>query len=93
MGLPIPPLSLEPVSLGFTYIMGGEPSPFSNIECDRVRSSLGAQPGRGDLAFGRALGRVLAHELHHVIDRTRRHTAAGYTRKSLTAADLVADRR
>jgi hypothetical protein len=93
MGLPIPPLSLEPVSLGYTYIIGGEPSPFSDIECDRIRSSLGAQPGRGDLLLGRALGRVLAHELHHVIDRTRRHTATSYMRQSLSVADLTAKRR
>jgi hypothetical protein len=91
--LPAPPLSPGSDSLGSTYILGGEPSSFSTIECDRIRSSLGAQPGRGDLAFGRALGRVLAHELHHVIDRTRRHNATGYKRKSLSAADLVAERR
>jgi hypothetical protein len=93
MGLPVPPLPLEAVTLGSTYILGGEPSPFSDIECDRIRSSLGAQPGRGDLLFGRALGRVLAHELHHVIDRTRRHTATSYMRQSLSVADLIAKRR
>jgi hypothetical protein len=93
IGLPVPPASTEPLTLGFTYILGGEPSPFSDIECDRIRSSLAAQPDRGDLAFGRALGRVLAHELHHVIDRTRRHTAKGYARESLSAAELVAERR
>ena len=90
------PLPLAPsgaLILGSTYILGGEPSPFSDIECDLIRSSLGAQPGPSDLAFGRALGRVLAHELRHVIDRTRRHTATGYTRQSLSRADLVADRR
>ena len=92
-GRPIPAVSLEPVALGYTYILGGEPSPFSDIECDRVRNSLGPQSGHDDLAFGRALGRVLAHELHHVIDRTRRHTAKGYTRQSLSAAELVAVRR
>lgn len=81
------------MTLGYTYILGGEPSPFSDIECDRVRSSLAARPGCGDLAFGRALGRVLAHELHHVIDRTRRHTTKGYTRESLSVAELVAERR
>jgi hypothetical protein len=36
---------------------------------------------------------VLAHELHHVIDRTRRHTATGYMRQSLSVADLTAKRR
>jgi hypothetical protein len=93
VGQPVPALSLEPVPLGYTYILGGEPSPFSDIECDRVRSSLGPQSGRDELAFGRALGRVLAHELHHAINRTRRHTATGYMHNSLSVADLVADRR
>jgi hypothetical protein len=92
MSLPVPPLSFESVVLGSTYILGGEPSSFSDIECDSVRSSVGAHAGRSDLEFGRALGRVLAHELHHVIDRTRRHTATGYERQSLSATDLVADR-
>ncbi len=88
---PVPPAPPGPLILGSTYILGGGPSPFSDIECDRIRSSLGAQP-RGGVAFGRALGRVLAHELHHVIERTRGHTATGYTRKSLSAADLIAER-
>jgi hypothetical protein len=93
VNMPVPPSAQESDSLGSTYILGGEPSPFSDIECDRIRSSLGAQPGPGELAFGRALGRVLAHELHHVIERTRQHTATGYRRKSLSVADLVAKRR
>ena len=93
MGLPVPPLSSLSLPLASTYILGGEPSPFSDIECDRIRSSLGARSGRGDLLFGRALGRVLAHELHHIIQRTRAHTAAGYTRQSLSPADLIAERR
>jgi hypothetical protein len=92
MGPQAPLLFSESGALGSTYILGGEPAPFTDIECDRIRSSLGSQPG-GDLAFGRALGRVLAHELHHIIGRTREHTATGYTRKSLSPADLVADRR
>lgn len=29
-----------------------------------------------DLVFGRALGRVLAHEHHHIIGRTRAHTTS-----------------
>ena len=90
MSLPVP--ASTPGPLGSTYILGGEPGPFSDIECDRIRSSVGAQRERGDLTFGRALGRVLAHELHHIIDGTRRHTPPGYMRKSLSAADLVADR-
>ncbi len=91
-----PPLPNEPVALAFTHVSDGQVIPFADVECDRVRSSLRsahAEPGNmGDLLFGRALGRVLAHELHHIIDRTRAHTHHGVTRKSLSPRDLIADR-
>ena len=70
-----PPLPNEPVALAFTHLSNGQVIPFTDVECDRVRSSLRsahAEPGNmGDVLFGRALGRVLAHELHHIIDQTR----------------------
>jgi hypothetical protein len=88
-----PPLPADPVALAYTHVSNGTVIPFADVECDRVRSSLTSTPGaRSDLLFGRALGRVLAHELHHIIDRTRSHTQQGITRKSLSARDLIADR-
>ena len=90
-----PPLS-EPAALAYSHISSGVVIPFAEVECDRVRASLAlAQtlPGaRGDLLLGRALGRVLAHELHHIIGQTRSHTQHGLGRKSLSARDLIADR-
>jgi hypothetical protein len=91
---PAPPLAAQNVPLAYTYFSAGEPMPFSDIECDRIRSSLRSAPGgRSDLVFGRALGRVLAHELHHILAKTRAHTQTGCTRKSLSTVDLIADRR
>ena len=91
-----PPLSSEPVALASTHLSNGQIIPFAGVECDHGRSSLRsahAQPGNiGDLLFGRALGRVLTHGLHHIIDRTRTHTHHGITRKSLSPRDLIADR-
>ncbi len=91
-----PPLPSEPVALASTHLSDGHIIPFADVECDRVRSSLQsahAEPGgMGDLLFWRALGRVLAHELHHIIDRTRDHTRQGITRKSLSPRDLIAGR-
>ena len=88
------PLPGEPVALAYTHISNGELIPFADVECDLVRRSLGSSTSgdRSDLLFGRALGRVLAHELHHIIDRTRTHTQHGISRKSLSARDLIADR-
>jgi hypothetical protein len=90
-----PPLSDEPVALGYTHLANGHVIPFADVECDRIRSSLAsAETGQNmhsDLQLGRAIGRVLAHELHHIIDRTRAHTEHGISRKSLSPRDLIAD--
>jgi hypothetical protein len=91
-----PPLPSEPVALGYSHVSGGDIIPFAAVDCDQVRSSLRSAhaefgPG-GDALLGRALGRVLAHELHHIIDRTRTHNQHGISRKSLSPRDLIADR-
>jgi hypothetical protein len=88
-----PPLPSEPVALGSTHLSNGSVIPFTEVECDHIRGSLFSAPGvRSDVVLGRAMGRVLAHELHHIINRTRAHTEHGISRKSLSARDLVADR-
>jgi hypothetical protein len=91
-----PALPNEPLPLAYAHISDGAVIPFADVECDRVRSLLRpahADSGTdGDLLLGRALGRVLAHELHHIISRTRAHTQHGISRKELSSRDLIADR-
>ena len=91
-----PPPLTEPMALAYAHVSNGSIIPFADVECDRVRSSLGMSqtaPGaRGDLLLGRALGRILAHELHHIIGQTRAHTQHGISKKSFSARDLIADR-
>lgn len=91
-----PPLPSEETPLGYSHISNGEILPFADVECDTIRSELrsghGAIGTGDDRMLGRALGRVLAHELHHIIDRTRTHERNGLFRKSLSPQDLVADR-
>ncbi|HLY15962.1 MAG TPA: hypothetical protein VKR61_02000 [Bryobacteraceae bacterium] len=82
--------------LGITYREDGRVIPFSEVECDRVRSTLGgarltANPEARELLFGRALGRVLAHELLHVVNHSGRHTKDGVTQKYLSAARLTGE--
>jgi hypothetical protein len=90
------PLPSESLALAYTHVSNGNVIPFADVECDRIRSSLAsARTGyssRNDLLFGRAMGRVLAHELHHIIGRTRTHTQHGVSRKCLSPHELVADR-
>ncbi len=41
--------------------------------------------------YGRALGRLLAHERYHVVGKTRDHTSAGVTRAAVSVSDLISD--
>jgi hypothetical protein len=44
---------------------------------------------KADLLFGRALGRVLAHELVHVLTGSEAHGREGVQRAALSGKDLI----
>jgi hypothetical protein len=83
--------------LGQTQVVDRDVLPFAAVRCDAVRKLIGRdlalQPSyeREDL-FGRALGRVLAHELYHILLRTTSHGRQGLARPAQSSADLLADR-
>jgi hypothetical protein len=94
---PAPFLYDERGPLGFTYSSDGSVLSFSEIECDKVRSSLrtamwGGDYGHSDELFGRALARVLAHELYHMLTGTQSHAETGVARRSLSGSELISDR-
>jgi hypothetical protein len=81
--------------LGWTHISDGSILPFSDVDCDGVRallqSDLLAIPAAArEAAFGRALARVLAHELYHIFADTTRHGSFGIGKEAYTARDLLA---
>jgi hypothetical protein len=85
----------EDKPLAWTHVVDGKVLPFSDVECDRVRASLQSANGMrqlSDLVLGRALARVLGHELFHVLARTSTHAGAGLAKRSLTALELTSDR-
>jgi hypothetical protein len=45
-----------------------------------------------NIVFGRALGRVVAHELYHILALTTEHAEAGVAKPSFSAQDLMSDR-
>jgi hypothetical protein len=80
--------------LALTYISDGEVLPFGEVRCDRIKTSLqrSRHPNNGrswDTLFGIALGRVMAHELYHMLSDECDHTRNGVTRGSLGADELV----
>ena len=84
-------------SLASTAVEDGVVLPFSRIDCAALTRTLSAMfahepPARRTYLYGRAMGRLLAHELYHVLAQTRDHAAAGIGKPCFTASDLVTDR-
>ena len=83
-------------ALGWTHVSDGQILPFTDISCDRVREF--AQSGlltfrmeNREEKYGRALGRVLAHELYHIFANTTRHGSVGVAKESYSVTDLLTD--
>jgi hypothetical protein len=87
----------QPGSLGWTHESDGVILPFGAVDCDRIRSFLqvdllGVPAAERDQVFGRAVGRVLAHELYHIFTRSRHHSPGGVGKAEFGARDLLAAR-
>ena len=100
---PMSPVAGAPVpddnqpSLASTAVEDGVVLPFSRIDCAALTRTLSAMfareaPARRTFLYGRAMGRLLAHEFYHVLAQTRDHAAAGIGKPCFTALDLVTDR-
>jgi hypothetical protein len=84
-------------SLATTSITDGQVMPFSSLNCTAltrsVSASLGQEAGaRRDFLYGRAMARVVAHELYHVLMRTTEHARGGVARSCFSTADLLTER-
>jgi hypothetical protein len=83
--------------LGWSYISDGEVLPFADVDCEAVGSYVLKEllylPAESrEKVFGRAVGRVLAHELYHVFARTVHHSAHGVDQPAFSVAELLSDR-
>jgi hypothetical protein len=92
---PVPYLIDERGPMAFTYSTGGAVQPFSEVACDRVtramRSAMsGGDFAKGDVLLGRALGRVLAHEVVHILTKSGQHGSAGVAKTALSGSELIA---
>lgn len=92
-------LGPEPTAspLASTSTSGGHVLPFSEVQCDEIRRYIGpaahfSQQQKRDAMLGRAVGRVLAHELYHVFAGTVQHGPDGVARSFHTRKELVADK-
>ncbi len=86
----------NPGALGWTHVSDGNILPFSDVDCDRIRTFvqkelLGVRSPDREESFGRALGRVVAHELYHIFANTARHGSCGVGKSAYTVQELLSD--
>jgi len=89
--------SVHPVksgALGWTHVSDGAILPFADVDCDGIRQFiqsrlLGIDAKERSEAYGRALGRVLAHELYHIFAKTMHHGANGVGKAEYSVHDLL----
>lgn len=81
-------------ALGWTHVSDGVILPFSDIDCDGIRRFLqvglmGISGKSREEAYGRAVGRVLAHELYHIFANTTHHGSNGVGKGIYSVTDLL----
>ncbi|HVO97419.1 MAG TPA: hypothetical protein VMT15_05100 [Bryobacteraceae bacterium] len=94
---PVPYLMDERGYYAFTHVSDGGVLPFSEVECDKIGNSIRplmskSQWRQRDTVLGRALGRVLAHELYHMLAKSQQHAESGVTRSALSPSQLISDK-
>jgi hypothetical protein len=97
---PAPGIYVTPVktgaSLASTAVENGQVLPFSWINCETMTETLAASlttadSDRRDFLYGRAMGRVLTHELYHLLANEIEHLESGVAKSSFTAGDLLSE--
>ena len=86
--------SRQPGPYAWAHVSDGRVLPFIEVDCDRIRTALfstmwGEDFQHRDFLLGRALARIIAHELHHVLDNAVHHSQEGLAQPRLTAASLI----
>ncbi len=80
--------------LGSIQFQDGEIRPFIEVDCDRAAAMVWQNRGTvpAPLAayiLGRALGRVVAHELYHYLTQSNAHTASELFSRRMRSDDLT----
>lgn len=91
------PNQAEPVSLASTAVSAGRVLPFSWLNCDALTRVLapalaGDPSPQQDFLYGRAMARLLAHELYHITTQNRGHGRTGLAKPAFTRRELLGDR-
>jgi hypothetical protein len=82
--------------LGWTHVTDGEILPYIDVQCDRIQNVIGPEvlrfePAERKRRYSRAMARVAAHELYHVLGKTSKHAMHGIAKRAYDVKDLLSD--
>jgi len=83
-----------PGPLGWTHLSDGEILPFIDVDCGGIRLFLqhdliAVPAAEREETFGRAVARVMAHELYHLLANTQAHRDRGIAKAIYSVGDLL----
>src|SRR5687767_12017575 len=83
-------------SLADSAVSEGRVLPFVRVDCGYLARMLapslrGLSSKERESVFGRALGRVVAHEIYHIMAETTRHQVRGVAKAEFSVRDLTAE--
>jgi len=84
------------ISLADSSVSDGAVLPFFRVDCGLLVQMLGPSlrtmlSQERAAAMGRALGRVMAHEIYHIVAETTEHQQTGVAKASFSLQDLIGD--
>ncbi|HWD98412.1 MAG TPA: hypothetical protein VG345_05235 [Bryobacteraceae bacterium] len=79
-------------SLADSDISNGQILPFADVDCDALRGYLAGERFADPAAsLGRAMARVLSHEIYHILTASAAHAHSGIARAEHSRAELTAN--
>jgi hypothetical protein len=78
-------------SLADSDISNGQVLPFADVDCNALRSYLaGERFADPSASLGKAMARVLSHEIYHILTDSTAHAHSGIARAAHSRAELTA---
>jgi len=87
---------LQSDQLASTAASDGKILPFANLRCENLNRLVADRlavepPARRNQLYARAMARLAAHELYHVVADSGDHSREGVAKARLTTSDLLSD--
>jgi hypothetical protein len=85
-----------PFTLASSAVANGVILPFVDVDCAALNAFLGSSLWKEpeevqEFVYARAVARLMAHELYHVVGQTHGHARSGVAEPAFTVAELLSD--